>query len=134
MSDIPEHLNKIKTSITELTANIEKLGKTVNEDSNETGKQFKLVVGKTQKCQSMLNILELKLSDYLSGDIKLQLDKISSTTKDIKTSSEHMNCRAMMNGFEQLNTLKSKLEESFELIRLRTTHLMIPGCNTNEGT
>ena len=57
MSDIPEHLNKIKTSITELTANIEKLEKkTVNEDSNETGKQFKLVVGKTQKCQSMLNI------------------------------------------------------------------------------
>ena len=91
-------------------------------------------MGKTQKCQSMLNILELKLSEYLSGDLKLHLNKISTTTKDIKTSSEHMNLKAMMNGFEQLNTLKSKLEESFELITLGTNHLMIPGCNSNEET
>ena len=40
----------------------------------------------------------------------------------------------MMDGFSKLNTLKSELEESFKVIKTRTTHLMVDGCNEETQT
>ena len=133
MSDINSHMQKIDTSISLLLSSINNLQKVVEDDSEKTGAKFRITVANTEKCKSLLNILELKVADFLSSNIKSKLSKIHKNTQEIKHACNNMDCKKMMDGFTQLNTLKEELREAYENMKMKTQHL-IPHQGQTEET
>ena len=80
MSDIGTTVSKIIAVTSDLTTAIKNLKKTRNEESANTHGHFKLVLAKSQKCESLLHILETSVSEHFSGGLALQLAKIKTTT------------------------------------------------------
>ena len=132
MSQINNILTKIISAIKELNLSIETLRTTRSEDGSKTHKIFQLLNAKSQRCESLLHILERDVSEHLSGGLMAELSRINKTTKKINLATTNMDCQAMLDGFQSLEGLPERLQIISDQIKSRTQHLVQP--SVSEGT
>ena len=132
MSQINNIIAKIISAIKELTLSIETLKTTRSQDGSKTHKIFHLLNAKSQKCESLLHILERDVSEHLSGGLMAELSIITTTTKKKKLATTNMDCQAMLDGFKSLEGLPERLQIISDQIKSRTQHLVKP--SISEGT
>lgn len=127
-------LSKIIKGTTELASCIQSLQDTASENSGNTHRDFQLVIAKSSQCESLLHLLVKTVSDHLSGGLSLQLAKIKSQTKQIKTASNNMDCKSMLDGIKALGHLTDGLEACVTEIQTRADHLIKPSSSLSEET
>ena len=120
MSQINNIIAKIISAIEELTLSIETLKTTRSQDGSKTHKIFHLLNAKSQKCESILHILERDVSEHLSGGLMAELSKITTTTKKINLATTNVDCQAMLDGFKSLEGLPERLQIISDQIRERS--------------
>ena len=81
MSQINNIVAQIISAIEELTLSIETLKQLDPRMVQKPTKIFQLLAAKSQKCESLLLILERDVSEHLSGGLVAELGKITTTTK-----------------------------------------------------